>query len=440
MNFFAAKNLKKQVPPRRKEDSHEGITIWDSDGSVRYLDEKENERYFGRNDFPQQLTQVVYSSPVASACLELWCEFLIGQGFENEELNEISINDNENFFGLHKKIAYDLAYLEGVSTHITYNGQGLIDSYNHVPFEQTRLGFISKNGKVESIKTNPYFGIPQDFENKKTKTYYPYSDNDVIAEVYAHNSSGKKYEYPGRIYWKSIEKPLARIYPSPSYCSGVEWMKIDAEIQKFHYRNVTNNMLQSHIVNIFGDADERIGEDDDDGDSGKSLYRLVDEEFSKGSGSDNGGHRFYNFIKNPEEKMTIEPFPTNANDQLFQTLQDLTTRNIAVACKVPPILVGISQQGKLGESKEILNAIKLFQSRLREKQDFLANAYYEMTRQHPILSNYSDFSIKNTNLVDILPDWAIDVLSEEEKRDYLRKNFNVNLDEPNPEPLTPNEL
>lgn len=432
--FNQAKNLIKQQPTEDKKDLYEGVTIWGVDQYVTH-EFTGHRRAYNYNDFPQQLIQDVYNSPVASTALELWVEFIQGKGFEDISLNAIRVNtEGETTKDLLSKISYDVAHLEGFAVHVSYDARGQKTEYHHQPFEQTRLGEI-KGGRVQDIKTNPYFGIPQSYDNKYTKTFYAFNDDPehVVKEMEDHaklRREGKvKCDYPGQIFWVSIEKPLARIYPQPFYYSGVNWFRIDAEIQKFHERNLKNNLIQSHILNVFGDPDEPIGEDDENGDARRTRGEIFEAALnSNARGAANGGGQLINWYTTEEEKLIPEAFPTNANDQLFQTLQDLTTSQIAISCKTPTALIGIQQEGKLGNNQEIINAVRVMQSNVKPKQKFITSNLVKLFQGSESIQG--DFKIKDTNLINIIPEWAFEgeTLSVSEKRDYLSTNFNIDLE------------
>jgi len=231
-----------------------------------------------------------------------------------------------------------------------------------------------------------------------------------------------KYDYCGQIFWVSIEKPLARIYPQPFYYSGINWFRIDAEIQKYHERNIKNNLIQSHILNVYGDPEEKLGSDDDNGDARYTRGELFDAMLdAKARGSENGGGQLINWFTSEEEKLVPEAFPTNANDQLFQTLQDLTTSQISIATNVPTILLNIQQEGKLGNSQEIINSVRLMQAKAKPKQKFIEKNLKTLFGV--------DVKIKDTNLINVLPEWAFndDTLSRDEKRDYLDEKFDMSI-------------
>ena len=253
---FGPKNLSKEKVPRRKIDFSEDIIAW----------EVQNADSANKNNFPQQLLQNVYNSPVGSAALDIWQEFVEGDGFVDPACGEIIVNpEGETMNDLHAKISSDISYLWGFAVHVGYNAKGEKTEFHHLPFESTRLGLIGDDGEVTDIRFNPYFGIPEDKHTTTTDVYYPYDPRPekVVEQIKQHvklREEGKvKNDYPGQAFWFSIERPLARIYPQPFYYSAINWFKVDAEIQKFHERNIDNNFLLSVIINMQGDPDAPAG-------------------------------------------------------------------------------------------------------------------------------------------------------------------------------------
>ena len=418
--YDTVRNLFKQPVPDGRRQSFDQITEW-SDSSR-----------LGRNDFPQQLIQDVNDSPTAAAAIDIWEEFTSGNGFVSEELNKLVINkDGETLEELADECIADLVRFYGFAIHVSYNYSGGISELHHQPFEQTRLGLISKTGKVKDIKTNPYFGIYDTYETKFTKEYYTYNPDPahVIQEIAGHNKDvSKKYEYPGQMFWFSIEKPLSRIYPVPFYYSGINWFRIDAEIQRFHERNLKNNMMLSHVINVYGDPDAPSGELDSEGNPistvGEDFRRMLE---LKAQGAQMAGSQWVNWFMSEEQKISITAFPTNINDNTFTNLQGMTNSEIAIATNVPPILLNIQTAGKLGETKEIINAIKLMQGRVKRLQGIASKQFKKLINQMNPTTAGLDFTISDINLINILPEWANDVMTTSELRMYLQNQFPVEL-------------
>lgn len=425
---FQFKNLlKKQPVPDTKIDKSEGFTKWET--------ATEN----NKNNFPQQLLQDIQSSPVGTAALDVWEEFVQGAGFV-EDIGNVLVNKKETLDRFHSKISSDITLLWGCAIHIDYNAEGKPVNYTHLPFESVRLGEIDDKGMVKDIKYNPYYGIPRDFRKEDTKWYYTYSaDPDkVIAEIQAHERAYKDEKnkqitepYPGQVYWFSIESPLHRVYPQPFYYSAINWFRIDKEIQLFHQRNIKNNFLLSVLFNVPGNPDDPAGEQDSDGD----YLSTVGEEFDKQmqSFTDNSGGALVNWFTDEKEKADIQSFPTNSNHDLFIALQKLTDEQISIGTKVPQILLSIAQSGKLGDTQEILNAIRLMQSRTKRYRDIPPEIYAEVFKNSGKFNKGTNFETKTVNPEAFLPSWVVESLNDQEKRDYVEKHFDIELTKSNTE-------
>ena len=414
-------NIKKTPAPTDKIDKSEGITKWETD--------KSND-----NDFPQQLLQNVFNSPVGSSAIDLWQEYTQGDGFIESELNTLKVNRKETLYELNSKLSYDLASMWGYAMRVLYNLNGEKTEVYHLPFESARLGALNDDGITDRVYYNPYYGS-DNFKKEQTTWYYEFNDDtdfvkDQIAthaEMYINGEVD--FEYQGQVYWVSIEKPLARIYPQPFYYSSISWFQIDAKIQEFHSRNIDNNFLLSVLINKFGNPDAPAGKQDADGNPTSTEGEEFDRQMLDYSGSNAGGSVMVNWIQSLEEAAKIEAFPTNSNHDLFITLQNLVTEQICVGTKSPKILLSVSTSGKLGDTQEILNAIKVMQGRTKRLRQMLSNGYSKCITGISGTTDDTDFTIKNSNPIDVMPDWAINSLTDKEKRAYINDNFNIELDE-----------
>ena len=417
MKYFNFNNLRKQNVPSQKTDPGKGIVNWQTDAS----------RW---NDFPQQLLQNLYNSPVGSAALDVWQEFTEGDGLTVG--GEIKINTTETLNDLNSKLSADLVYMWGLSFIQKYTPEGRPSMRFHLPFEETRLG-IPQAGNVKRIYHNPYFGIRRSFNDKDTVFYYAYNPDPefVKAQIKAHNIEFLDRKtgladppYPGQCYWFSIERPLARVYPQPFYYSSVNWFMVDAEIQSFHERNIKNNLLLSVLINMHGDPSAPAGPQED---TSAEVNKTLDQQDTVGSEfeeqmkmfvKEKGGVMVNWFLKE-EEKATFEAFPTNSHHDLFLTLQNIVADQIAIGTKTPKILIGISVPGQLGNNDEILNAIRLMQGRTRRMRNILERIYKEVFG--------IETQIKNINPVNVIPAEVWAALTLEEQRAHIGENFDIEL-------------
>lgn len=413
--------VKKQPVPTSKIDSSEGITVWETSGANN------------SNNFPQQLLQNVYNSPAGSAAIDVWQEFVEGGGFIDPEIGALKVNRNETLSSLNTLVSADLASMWGCSVVVSYGLDGKKKGFKHLPFEETRLGALDDSGITNKIFHNPYYGT-DDYDSKYTKMYYAYNPDEeaVRGQIKEHNKLRSENEnmapYPGQVYWFSIEKPMARVYPQPFYYSTISWFKIDAEIQKFHSRNIDNNFLLSVLINKYGDPSQGAGEPNADGDFSETVGDKFNEEMSTFAGAENGGSALVEWFTREEEKSDITAFPNNSNHDLFLALQTMVSDQIAIGTKTPRVLIGIGEGGKLGDTQEILNAIKVMQGRTARMRSILARYYSELFNGFGKINEESDFTSRKINPIDLLPDWVIGVLNQEQKEKYISENYNIEFE------------
>ena len=100
--------------------------------------------------------------------------------------------------------------------------------------------------------------------------------------------------------------------------------------------------------------------------------------------------------------------------------------------------MNIATAGKLGDSQDILNAVRIMQGRTVRMRNILTRIYEKVL-------GVTDGTIKNVNPVNIIPDLVWEALTLEEKRNYIEKNFDIELleggevDEPDEEEIIEDE-
>ena len=408
--------IKKTPVPKNKTNNGKGITNWEAVG--------------GCNDFPQQLLQSVEASPTASTASDIWKDFTTGSGFVDESLgDEVVSEKGDTFQELHQSVAHDFAGLWGFAILFTYNLKGERTGARHLPFESCRLGELNDDGFTDVVKYNPYYGT-DDFNERYTKTYYTYNPENVLDQITKHKelvSEGSvNYPYLGQVYWFSVERPLSRVYPKVFYYSSKNWFDIDAKIQNFHSRNIDNNIFLGGIMNKYGDPDSGAGEPNEDGDFKNTVGEEFEYQMSEFAGDDNAGSILVNWFTNPDEAAKFEAFVNNANEKMFDTLQTMTNDQIAIGYKVPRVLLNIATAGKLGDTQEVINAFSLMQGNTQNNRDILSYQYQKLFKEQ---FNKDDFTIKRLSPFDVLPDWVVNVMSDEEKRKRAKEVYGVTLDD-----------
>lgn len=396
-------NLFKDEPPKAYKNKQDGYVL------------------LGKNDKEALLlSSSLNSSPTTRACLDTFIDYTQGR----ITVGDTTIGYEEKFKTFHNKVATDLVEFGGVYIHVMYNMNGKITKVEHLPYEQCRLSIPDDMGYVSKVFFNSQYGTV-DYNKKNTVIYDIYNPNPEVVKSQIQRDGAK---YLGQVYFYGIERSLSRFYPKPYYHAAVNWLTIDGKISMFHERNIDNNFLLSVLMKMVGDPDE-AAEKDDDG----NVIETVGEQFDQNmrtqfAGAENGGKVMVLWSKMKDEFPELSQFPTNTNHELFETLQQLTTEQICIGTRVPPILAGVQVTGKLGATNEIENAVDLLNSKVYNFQQILEDIYSDIFTKS-IFTELFSVKIGKLNPFNILPDWAKDVMSQEEKRKYLESHYNVELDE-----------
>ena len=396
---------------------------------------------YGANDnFPLKLSKLVSESPATSSCISVISDFIEGDGFSTDVGDKIVNNQGQTLSEVHHLLSESLAMYEGISLNVKYNAEASIVGIFFLPFENCRLGLPDDVGVIGKIKYNPYFGTGQ-YNKSKTITYDTFNPKK---EVVLKQISEQKGKYKGQIlYWGST-KALSRFYPQPSYYSAKNWMEVDARIGEYHVNNLRNGFLQSVLMKLIGNPnapstdpnDSEYDETNQKQQPVKTVGQVFDEMMSENfSGSERVGNVMALWASNKEEFPQIEAFPSSANSQILDTLQNLTTKNITIATKVPAILANIHEGVSLGgDGNTIQAAVKLMQQRASKWQSILEGHYDKIfshwvtpTNEKVEIVDHQLFTVEKTVDPRI---WA--ELNPETKKKWIQDNTNIEIIEPKP--------
>lgn len=397
-------------------------------------------RWGTQNDFPLTLAKYVQDSPAASACIATKSKFIKGSGFSDPDAMKIVINKNGmTLWDLHCMLCDSLALFDGYAVKFAFNMDKKITNAFNLPIENSR--FVKPDDdlqtNIESLKYNPYFGT-KDYQQKYTTEYALWDPNTLNKGI----QKGRKFT--GQVYYYGKTKPLYRFYPVPDYWSAKKWIYVDGKIQEFHAENLDNGFFSSVILQMIGDPAKKSKnpaymrrEIQPDGTTKLIDDKTVGEEFDdmmgkNFSGSKKAGAAMVFWANNKDSSAKVEPFPNTVNAEMFGALQDLTTKNITIATRVPAILANISEGASLnGKGNEMQNAIELMQSNTQEERNRLEAFYNDvlipnLAIEGQKLKTGMEVGIVNyqpvTTEVKLDPQfWA--VLNDKEKRQFMRDNF-----------------
>ena len=280
---------------------------------------------------------------------------------------------------------------DGFAANIMYDSAATISEIYVVPFEYCRLTKPDSKGVINKIRVNPYYGTG-DYKKEYTVEYDVYNPDPKVVLAQQQKSidpKTKKATYKGQILYIATTQPLSRFYPAPKYYSAENWMAIDEAIGGFHKNNIENNFLQSALIKMIGNENDPSTHPDDviwnadqtayEVDPTKTVGYRFNIEMQKFTGWNNAGNIMALWGASKDAMPDISAFPSNTQSELFKTVQDITTEQIARATKVPAILANISSGASLGgDGNNIRASVKLMQQRVVKIHSMLERVYKDL--------------------------------------------------------------
>jgi hypothetical protein len=389
--------------------------------------------YFEDDAFPIKWHKTISESPSAQSCVSTIADFLEGFGFSDTQLEKLKVNTRgETFFQIHQKTCQSFAEFEGFAWHFVYNGAGQIVEITVLPFESCRLGTADDRGIISKIYYNPFFGTSE--YTKSTKTgkeatiiYDTFNPEGVKAQI-----ADKKNKFKGQVLYVGTTTAISRFYPYPEAASADKWMKIESGISDYHDDNINNGLLQPYILIMRGNPNDPSTNPEYTGQKdpvtvGQEFAMEMDKNFM---GAKRVGNVMVQWLNNGDEAPTAVPLPSNANGDLFVTLDNQATKKITVAFKVPAILANIQEGVSLGgDGNTIRVAVKLMQQRVIKKQRILTDTYEKVLKMlsTPYIQPVAIVPYNPYPELEVLDDKIWNAMTTEEQRKWINDHTEIEL-------------
>lgn len=394
--------------------------------------------YFAGNDnFPVELAQLVQGSPTATSCLSTLTDFIAGEGFnEGEDLENLVLNrQGLKFFQFHTVCSDSIAHDWGVASIVKYNSAGGITEIYDVPFGYCRLKAPDDNGIISKILYNPYFGTAL-YKSQDNVEYDVYNPSQAVVQM------GKDKKWKGQIAWLGIRTKKHPFYPVPDYYSARHWMSVEKNAGVYFDENLENGFLTPTIIKLMGNPNDSSGlKDGNDNDipKGKVFSDMMTQEFS---GAKRVGKMMAFWGNSKEEFPELEAFPSGGNPDMYRVQDEHAIKKITIATKVPGVLANINDTNNFS-GEQIRPAVKLMQQRVVRPQTLLID-YYMQFFQHFVFPEGFQ-KPENITIVHYNPypeaetvdaqTWG--VLTDEEKRKWVKDNTEIEIIDPPPTNTTP---
>ena len=291
---------------------------------------------FGDNDdYPDYLLLLLNKSSKHNAIINGKVNYIFGSGLhslsDNPSLNKWIEKCNRAEEGMQeiaKKSIADTEAFAGFYWHIIPDRLGNIAEIYHIDYK-----------KVRSNKDRSEFFYKEDWTDKREKPrkFPKFSKGIPVESIFGY-----------REYRQGLGT-----YPLPSYVAAINYIEADFEVSKNTLANAKNGFAASKMINFFN------GEPEDE-QKKRQIERRVNAKFTGSEGS-KVMITFNNDVSKAPQVLDLGSSDLTKED--FTVVDNLITQNIYAGHQITsPMLFGIQEPGKLGQSNELKYSYDIFKN------------------------------------------------------------------------------
>jgi hypothetical protein len=362
---------------------------------------KTQKRYdFGANNLlPNELLKAIESSVTATACRFRKSEFVEANGLVDKKVAEFQINPTQTADGLIMEVSDVASIFDGIALVVKYNVLGEPAHVYSIPFELVRK---NDDGTFYYNET-----LSQAKDEKRTRViYHPFKKNEEpslrIARIKQQVEVYK--EQIGDIHYVFGKRAGQKEYPIPCAYAGMEEIEADAALGKLDWRNVKKGFRPDVILTTVGELDTTNLDENDLSDADhfdRNLLKFTGE---------NASPILHIQVENKDQVPQVDSFD---QEKLLNSTTEAANRigrRVCRAMQVPDVLIsGFATAGQLGNVKEMVNTIALFQQTIGRVQRLITRAFTDIMPD-------KDWSIEPLQLINEIPDYVLEVMTSDEIR------------------------
>jgi hypothetical protein len=357
--------------------------------------------YGGYNDYPEIIERIVNNSVTGKSSARIYAKFLTGDGFIDEQLNNIIVS--KDFRGkkitlrsLLSQAANSISYFNGVYFHCNISLNREIGSVKLVPFKHCRFEKLDDTGYTSKIAVYDNWQKDSDKKYDKEKVIF-YNVFNLEEKVFAEQirEIGGIDKFKGQIYFHFFDNQY--IYPLSSFDDV--YMDCDTEYQISLYKNrcIRNGMFDKTVFRVEAPSNDiekrelKEGIRSFIGPDGDSVL-ILEDEFDPETGQIKESGSF-----------KIDKIESNVNPRLFENWEKGLANNIRKALSdIPAILIDY-EESKLGTTsgEAIQQAVNFYNQMTQDDRTQLSEIFKEIFSNsvNETLKN-ANFEIKKLNLYD----------------------------------------
>lgn len=293
------------------------------------------------NAYPQRMVDIVNSSGVATACVNMKTRFLIGGGMKDKDFYKAVINRKRlTVDKLARKVASNLSYLPMVALHVNYNALYQKTEVSYIPFSYVRLTTSDDKDHPNMVAVYEDWQKVKKSKIDKARVDYInlYNPDPAIIQEQV-DACGGWQNYKGQVYFWA---PEGYEYPLATYDSVLEDMQTDSKAKAFKFRNITTNFMGSHavVVDKFENEVDR---------------EAFQESLAEFQGADDALKLLLMEKSGDTSSFEIKPFDIQDVEDLYSYTETSVRDNVILNFLIPPVLL-VRTSGTMGTAKEIKDA------------------------------------------------------------------------------------
>lgn len=376
---------------------------------------------WGKTDaMPMEVVTAIEGSPVGKSAIELIKRYIVGDGFVDEELNNIPITraSETTFYELLRDLAECVAHFNGAAIRVEYpTNRPVRDVYDFIdlqviPFTQLRA--ISPGYWA----WHPYFNrVEYDGTIVGVKEWSKHMTTaELRAELARQKTIANEHTNNrpfGLLFTNFTGTPLLPQYPNMKWYAGLETLKADARFEAALLKDISASGMPRMVMTYIGsDAAESVSTN-----SQEAPVNKLRKQIKEACSVDTDINVILNVVPSQEQKPQIDVLNVNEGAKDVEAMRKVVTEQVCITMEVPQTLLGIAQAGQLGDIQEIKNRSREFEANRKLDQALIEKTLMQLYERDNTAG--VSFAIKPRATFDQNTPEALAVMTDVEKRQAL---------------------
>jgi hypothetical protein len=339
----------------------------------------------GDNLYPQRADEVRSRSFTLKSAVDRLCDFIKGQGFEDQVLSNLIVNkDGQTANEILDIIAQDKAPFVGFALHVCYNPFTYkITEIRPLDWMFCRLGLPDERGNVSEIKYN----INWEMDSLKTpypvfeaQTYPVFNPDPTIVKAQMDECGWQNYT--GQIlYWT----PKPGVYPKCRFDAVFDNAQTQAEIGVAELYGIQNKFSAQHIFKYPGKFETT------------QKYKEFQDKISEFKGAE--GTNSMMVVENPagengQELNLIESIQMQNTDKMYEFTSKDVRNAIRETLAIPAPILGQLPENGMFNQQQIEDSYKYVNAMTQGDRDQLERVFKKLFQFWNTSLTISSFKIK----------------------------------------------